>query len=155
MCLFCFALGIHVYQFSLARSCRGLIRWFPSSNPLERGVCETASWTSLTLAVIVFFTLSILLYEVSYFTLSDPDDISNIQELRSFRLRNYALVEGDASETIFRYAVGWENKKGKVLWVPVKALVDAINLIRNKTVKYAFSFETTVPVMLWCDKQGN
>ncbi len=144
MCLFCIALGIHTYRFSPTRSFRGLIRWFALSNPSARGVWETASWSTLRLAVVVFFAVSILLYEVSYLILQGPDNISNIKELRSLGLRNYAIVEGDSTETIFKYAVGWNNKTRKYPWVPVKTLDDAIKLIRDKTVKYGFSIETTV-----------
>ncbi len=144
MSLFCIALIIHAYRFSPAHSCRGLIRWFALSNPYQRGVWETASWSTLRLAVVVFFAVSILLYEVSYLILQGPDNITNIKELRSLRLHNYAIVEGDSTETIFKYAVGWNNKKRKYPWVPVKTLEDAIQLIRNKKVKYGFSIETTV-----------
>ncbi len=143
VCLFCIALGIHAYRFSQAKTIRELIRWFALSRPSERGVWETASWSTLRLAVVVFFAVSILLYEVSYLILSDPDNISNIEELKSLGLRNYAVVEGDAYETTFRYAVGWENKTGIVPWVPVKTLDDAVNLVERRTVKYAFSFEST------------
>ncbi len=148
MSLFCIALAIHTYRFSPARSFRGLIRWFALSNPSERGVWETASWASLRLAVIVFFAVSILLYEVSYLISSDPENIGNIEELKSLGLENFAIVEGDASETIFKYAVGWEGNKRKVPWVPVKTLEDAIALVRNRTVKYAFSFELIVATIL-------
>ncbi len=148
VCLFCIALGIHAYRFSQARTFHELIRWFALSRPSERGVWETASWTSLRLAVVVFFAVSILLYEVSYLILSDTDNISNVEEFRSLGLNNYAVVEGDASETIFRYAVGWENKTGNVPWAPVKTLDDAVDSVEDKTVKYAFSFESTVATML-------
>ncbi len=155
MCLFCIALGIHTYRFSPARSFRGLIRWFALSNPSQRGVWETASWASLRLAVIVFFAVSVLLYEVSYLILSDSDDIGDIEELKSLGLANFAVVEGDASETIFKYALGWGNSKRRIPWVPVKTLDDAITLVRNKTVKYAFSFELIAGTILRRDNLCN
>ncbi len=95
---------------------------FALSRPYERGVWETASWSKLRLAVVVFFGVSIFLYEVSYLILSDLDNISNIEELKTLELRNCAVVVGDASETIFRYAVGCENTARIVPLATVKAL---------------------------------
>ena len=155
MCIFCIALGIHAYRFSPAKTFMQLIRWFSLSNTTARGVSETASWTSLRLAVIVFLTVSVLLYEVSFLNSSDSDNIKNIEELRSYGLRNFAIVEGDASEAIFRHAFGWENKTGDVPWMQVKTLDDAIALVRNKTVKYAFSLETAIHAMLLCERMGD
>ncbi len=71
-------------------------------------------------------------------------------------LNNNAVVEGDASESIFRYAVGWENKTGNLPWAPLKTLDDAVDSVKKKTVKYAFSFESKGATMLrrdnLCDK---
>ena len=148
MFMLCVALAIHVRTFSQVKSFRELIRWFALSRPSDRGVWETASWSSLSLAVAVFFAVSILLYEISYIILSDTENINDIEELRSFGLHNYAVVEGDASETIFRYAVGWQNEKGKVPWIPVRTLNAALALVRNGTVKYAFSYDTMAATIL-------
>ncbi len=81
MCLFCIAFGIHAYRFSHAKTSRELLRWFALSRPSERGVWEAASWNSLRLAVIFFFAVTILLYEVTYITSSGPDNIRNIEKI--------------------------------------------------------------------------
>ncbi len=102
MCLFCIALGIHSYRFSQAKIFRELIRRPPLSRPSERRVCETVSWPTLRLAVVVFFAVSILLYEVSYLILSDPVNISNVEDYSSLGLNKNAVLEGEAYETTFR-----------------------------------------------------
>ena len=143
MCLFGIALGIHAYRFSQARTFRQLIQWLALSRPSERGDWETASWNSLRLAVIVFFAVSVLLYEIRYIISSDPGNTEKF-----LGLHQSADVEGTASETIFRYAVGWVDKKGKVPWFLVRTLDEAIALVRNKAVKYAFAFETISAAIL-------
>ncbi len=142
--LLCIARRFIDFRLSGKRRTRPSVRWFDFSKPNAQGVSETACF--------VFFAGLILAYEVACLAMLDPVNISNIEGLKSLGLRNYAIVEGDASETLFRYAVGWENEKGKVPWVPVRTLGDAITLVRNKSVKYAFSSETAVATILWRDK---
>ncbi len=104
----------------------------------------------LRLAVVVTFAVPTLLYEISYIMLSVNENINNIEELRSFGLNNYTVIEGDIFLTIFKHTVGWEIKKEKVQWVQVKTLDDVLASVRNNTVKYVFSFDLMEATIFRC-----
>ena len=81
---------------------------------------ETASWNSLKFAVVVFCGVLILLHELSVviFLIQGPDLlVDRISQLKTLGLRNFAVVKGAASGTVFKHAVGWDGKRGKLPWV--------------------------------------
>ncbi len=57
-------------------------------------------------------------------------------------------MKGEASETVFKYAIGWDENTGRFPWVWGSSLQEIIELVKKKTVKFAFSFETTVARVL-------
>ncbi len=145
--IFLLGLTIHSYRFSRARTFHQFVRWFILSKPSSRGVWETASWNSLRFAAVVFCAVLILLYELSVvnFIIQGPGlFVERVSELKGFGLENFAIEKEAAAETIFKYAVGWGEKRGKYPWVRASSLNETIKLVKNKTVKYGFSFETAI-----------
>ena len=139
--IFLLDVAIHSCRFSSARTLRRFMKWLASNDPSERGVWETASWNSLKFAVVVFCAVLILLYELSVvnFIIQGPDLLVDvISQLKTLRLWNFAVVKGAASKTVFKYAVGWNGKRRKFPWVRGGSLEEIIELVKTKTVKYAF-----------------
>ena len=156
--IFLLGVAIHSKRFSRAGTLRQFLKWFASSNPSERAGWKTASWNSPKFAVVVFCAVLILLYELSVVNLiiQGPDLLVNgISQLKPLGLRNFAVVKDSASETVFKYAVGWDAKRGKVPWVRASSLKEIIELVKNKTVKYAFSSETSVANVLHSENLCN
>ncbi len=149
--IFLLGVAIHSFGFSRARTLRRFMKWFASSDSSERGVWETGSWNSLKFAVVVFCAVLILLYELSVvnFIIQGPDLLVDvISQLKTLGLRNFAVVKGAASETVSKYAVGWDGKRGNFSWVRGGSQEEIIELVKTKIVKYAFSFETAVANVL-------
>ena len=152
--IFLFGLGLHAKRFSGARGIREFARWFILSKPLDRGVWETASWNSLKLGVAVFFAVLILLYELSIvnFILTGPVLlVDNIEQLKTLEVKNFAVVKGSASETIFKYAAGKEDLIGTVPWFQGESSGDIIDMVVKRQIKYAFSVQSTVSNILYLD----
>ncbi len=101
--------------------------------------------------MVVSCAVLIQLYELSdvNFITQGPDLlVEGISQLKALRLRYFAVVKDAASETAFKYAVGWVGTRGKLPWVRASSLEEIIELVKNKTVKYAFSFKTSVANVL-------
>ena len=136
----------HYLRFCPVRSFRGFMIWMMLSRRSERGVWETASWKSLKVSWIVFCAILILLYEISvvgFILTGKYEFVDNIEEFKSFGVKNFAVIKGDASETIFKAAIGWAGNK-KPEWKQPKSFKALTDLIVKKRAKYAISFHTLV-----------
>ena len=156
--LFILGVAIHSWTFSRSRSFGEFVRWFVLNNSSERGVWETVSWNSLRFAVTVFCAILILLYELSVvnFIIQGPDLLlEGISELKTLGLEQSTVVKGSASETILKYATGWDKPRGKLPWVRGSSLEEIVQLVKNKTVKYAVSFESTIANVLHSENLCN
>ena len=140
----------HCLRFCPVRTFRGFVKWVILARQRDRGVWETASWNSLKVSWIVFCAILILLYEISvvgFILTGKYEFVDKIEEFQSFRVRDFAVIEGDASETIFKAAIDWKADK-KPEWKQPKALKDLTDLIVTRQVKYGIQFDTVVANVL-------
>ncbi len=144
-------LGVHVVRFSPVRKPRALLRWF-FQHQRQQGMWELATWNVQKVAVVVFFSVLLLLYEISVvgFVLQGPDKvITSTAQLKHEKLQQFTMVRGSVSETIFKYAVGRIDEKGsrKPEWGRAQNLDEMIDTImknRRGKVRFIFTFESTV-----------
>lgn len=151
--LLCFGLAAHVFRFSRARRPQALLRWF-FQNQREPGIWELATWNVQKITVVVFFSVLLLLYEISVvnFVLQGPDAVvDNIDQLKELGLDRFTMGNGSVSETIFKYAIGrgHQTSASETPWQrasDLKQMFDSImkNPARNNTVRYIFTFASIV-----------
>ena len=148
--IFLFGFIIHCLRFCPDRTFRGFVKWAILARQSDRGVWETASWNSLKFSLVVFCAILILLYEISvvgFILTGKYEFVDKIEEFKSFRARDFAVIDGDASETIFKAAIDWAAGK-EPEWKQPKTMKGLTDLIVKRQVKYGIQFDTFVANVL-------